>query len=81
MTGRQRNYILVIIVIIIESFLGSFAKPSYGILYLHREYKSPCIHNNSGRQFPMIKQLPWQLAVNWGAVGKSLTSGRRGKTP
>ena len=33
------------------------------------------------RQFPMIKQLPWQLAVNRGAVGESRTSGRRGKTP
>ena len=33
------------------------------------------------RQFPMIKQLPWQLAVNRGAVGESHTSGRRGKTP
>ena len=35
----------------------------------------------AGRQFPMIKQLPWQLAVNRGAVGESRTSGRRGKTP
>ena len=35
----------------------------------------------AGRQFPMIKQLPWQLAVNRGAVGKSRTLGRRGKTP
>ena len=34
----------------------------------------------AGRQFPMIKQLPWQLAVNRGAVGESRTSGRRGKT-
>ena len=33
----------------------------------------------AGRQFPMIKQLPWQLAVNRGAVGESRTSGRRGK--
>ena len=24
----------------------------------------------AGRQFPMIKQLPWQLAVNRGAVGR-----------
>ena len=35
----------------------------------------------TGRQFPMIKQLPWQLAVNRGAVGESRTSGRRRKTP
>ena len=35
----------------------------------------------AGRQFTMIKQLPWQLAVNRGAVGESRTSGRRGKTP
>ena len=35
----------------------------------------------AGRQFPMIKQLPWQLAVNRGAVGESRTSGWRGKTP
>ena len=35
----------------------------------------------AGRQFPMIKQLPWQLAVNRGAVGESRTSDRRGKTP
>ena len=35
----------------------------------------------AGRQFPMIKQLPWQLDVNRGAVGESRTSGRRGKTP
>ena len=35
----------------------------------------------AGRQFPMMKQLPWQLAVNRGAVGESRTSGRRGKTP
>ena len=35
----------------------------------------------AGRQFPMIKQLPWQLAANRGAVGESHTSGRRGKTP
>ena len=33
----------------------------------------------AGRQFPMIKQLPWQLAVNRGAVGESRTSGRRRK--
>ena len=35
----------------------------------------------AGRQFPMIKQLPWQLAVNRGAVGEFRTSSRRGKTP
>ena len=35
----------------------------------------------AGRQFPMIKQLPWQLAVNRGAVGESRTSGWRGITP